>query len=186
MGAERTSVTGQQSPEQLQAQLDQTRESISKTVTEIQDTMTTEYNTVKTNLSEKLDWRQQVRQHPMAFSLGALAIGLLIGRGLSSNMSSDTDMDSDDEFFGSESMAPRQRSHRTSRIVSSVRQSNAFHQVADGLSTVMSELVNELVKVGREQIIPNVVGRVSTSLGVDDQTGSGMGSGTGTSGMNRF
>lgn len=179
MGAERTSVTDQQSPELLQAQLEQTRESISKTVTEIQNTMTTEYNTVKTNLSEKLDWRQQVREHPLAFSLGALALGLLVGRGLSSNMMS-SDVDNDDEFFGGESMAPaKSHSGRTSKIVSSVRHSNAFHQVADGLSTVMSELVNELVKVGREQVIPNVVGKVSTSLGVENPT-------SGSSTANRF
>jgi translation elongation factor EF-1beta len=128
--------------------------------------MTNEYDNIRETISEKLDWREQVRTHPVAFSIGALALGLIVGRGLAKGAEVGIDT-AEDYFEGSADVPSMQHGGRVTHLVNSVRSTSAFHQVTDGLSTVVNELVGELVKVGREQVIPNVVSRVSSSLGVD-------------------
>ena len=59
----------------LQRQMDETRESISQTVTEIKDKVTDQYQSVKDSVTDSLDWREQCRRHPAAWSLGALSVG---------------------------------------------------------------------------------------------------------------
>lgn len=182
MAAERSGLenrpeygAGEPSPDELQRQLEQTRESISNTVTEIQDTMTHEYENVKDEISETLDWRLQIERHPFAFTIGAMAIGMLLGRGIAQSLGgssepydySDT-MSHPVEREEGESLTSRMR-ERTGGMMNSIANSNAVHQLQDGMSTVVNELVSELVRVGRETVIPTVVAKVSHSLGVDEQ-----------------
>jgi hypothetical protein len=71
---------------ELQQQLDDTRESIAQTVTEIKDTVADQYQSVKDTVSETLDWREQFRRHPAAWSLGALSVGYVIGTSLMASL----------------------------------------------------------------------------------------------------
>ena len=71
---------------ELQQQLDETRESIAQTVTEIKDTVADQYQSVKDTVSETLDWREQFRKHPAAWSLGALSVGYVIGTSLMASL----------------------------------------------------------------------------------------------------
>jgi hypothetical protein len=71
---------------ELQRQMDETRESIAQTVTEIKDTVTDQYQSVKDSVTETLDWREQFRKHPAAWSLGALSIGYVIGTSLMASL----------------------------------------------------------------------------------------------------
>src|SRR2546423_7390108 len=66
--------------------MDETRESIAQTVTEIKDTVTDQYQAVKDSVSETLDWREQFRRHPAAWSLGALSVGYVIGNSLMASL----------------------------------------------------------------------------------------------------
>lgn len=63
----------------LQRRLDETRESISQTVTDIKDTVVEEYQSVKESVSNTLDWREQFRSHPIAWCIGALSVGYVVG-----------------------------------------------------------------------------------------------------------
>ncbi len=67
---------------ELQRRMEEARESITQTVTEIKDTVTTQYQHVRESINEALDWREQFRRRPVAFSVGALSVGLLFGYGL--------------------------------------------------------------------------------------------------------
>jgi hypothetical protein len=67
---------------ELQRQMDETRESIAQTVTEIKETVADQYQSVKDSVAETLDWREQFRRHPAAWSLGALSVGYVIGSSL--------------------------------------------------------------------------------------------------------
>ena len=73
--------TGDEDPtkEELQRRMEQARETITQTVTEIKDTVTNQYQSVKESISETLDWREQFRKRPVAWSVGALSVGFLTG-----------------------------------------------------------------------------------------------------------
>ena len=65
--------------ESLQRQMEEARESISETVTEIKDTVVDQYQSVKESVANTLDWEEQFRAHPVAWSLGALSVGYVVG-----------------------------------------------------------------------------------------------------------
>jgi len=80
----------------LQRRMEEARESISQTVSEIKDTVTNQYQSVKESVNDALDWREQVRKRPVAWSAGALTAGLLVGYGLGSTfMGGDSDYERD-------------------------------------------------------------------------------------------
>ena len=64
---------------ELQRRMEEARESITQTVTEIKDTVVTQYQQVKDNISDTLDWREQYRRHTVPFTLTAFAVGTFIG-----------------------------------------------------------------------------------------------------------
>lgn len=66
------------SKEELQRRLDVTRDSISQTVTEIKETVANQVQAVKNTL----DWREQFKKRPVAWSAGALGVGFLVGYGV--------------------------------------------------------------------------------------------------------
>lgn len=73
------------SKEQLQRRMDEARDSISNTVTEIKETVANQVQAVK----DTLDWREQYRRHPVAWSAGALGVGFLVGVSVASLVSDD-------------------------------------------------------------------------------------------------
>jgi ElaB/YqjD/DUF883 family membrane-anchored ribosome-binding protein len=63
----------------LQRRMEEARESISQTVTEIKDTVVNQYQQVRENISDTLDWREQYRRHTLPFTLTAFAVGTFVG-----------------------------------------------------------------------------------------------------------
>lgn len=66
------------SKEALQRRLEETRDSISHTVTEIKENVANQVQAVK----ETLDWREQFRKRPVAWSAGAMGVGFIVGYGV--------------------------------------------------------------------------------------------------------
>ncbi|HEX8355612.1 MAG TPA: hypothetical protein VF611_22085 [Pyrinomonadaceae bacterium] len=64
---------------ELQRRMEEARESITQTVTEIKDTVVTQYQQVRENISDTLDWREQYRRHTVPFTLTAFAVGTFVG-----------------------------------------------------------------------------------------------------------
>ena len=64
---------------ELQRRMEEARESITQTVTEIKDTVANQYQAVRHTVTEALDWREQYRKRPVAFTVGALSAGFLLG-----------------------------------------------------------------------------------------------------------
>lgn len=73
---------GEPSKEELQRRMEEARETITQTVTEIKETVTNQYYSMKETVSDALDWRHHFRRNPVAFSVGALSVGFLLGYGL--------------------------------------------------------------------------------------------------------
>jgi hypothetical protein len=75
------------SKEELQRRLDHTRDSISQTVTEIKETVANQVQAVK----DTLDWREQFKRRPVAWSAGAVGVGFMVGYCLAATFSGDDD-----------------------------------------------------------------------------------------------
>jgi hypothetical protein len=91
---------------ELQRRMEEARESITQTVTEIKDTVTNQYQAVRDTVTEALDWREQFRKRPVAFSVGALSAGFILGYTVAGTFSGDdSDYDEDDYPSYSESDA---------------------------------------------------------------------------------
>ena len=67
----------------LQRRMEEARDSIAQTVTEIKDTVADKYEAVRESVEGALDWREQFRSHPVAWALGALAVGYVLGNSVS-------------------------------------------------------------------------------------------------------
>jgi ElaB/YqjD/DUF883 family membrane-anchored ribosome-binding protein len=74
-----TSADADSTKAELQRRMEEARESITQTVTEIKDTVVNQYQQVKENISDTLDWREQYRRRPIPFTVGAFAAGALVG-----------------------------------------------------------------------------------------------------------
>lgn len=64
---------------ELQRRMEEARESISQCVTEIKDTVATQYQQARESVSPELDWREHYRRHPVVWSVGALSVGFILG-----------------------------------------------------------------------------------------------------------
>jgi hypothetical protein len=89
------------SKEELQRRMEEARETITQTVTEIKETVTNQYYTMKETVSEALDWRHHFRNNPVAFSLGALSVGFLVGYGITGTLKGSA-RDRDEDYPSSE------------------------------------------------------------------------------------
>jgi hypothetical protein len=85
----------------LQRRMDEARESITQTVTEIKDTVTTQYQNVRESISQSLDWREQYRRRPVEFSVAALGVGLIVGYSLGGAFGGD-DSEMPERYYESE------------------------------------------------------------------------------------
>jgi ElaB/YqjD/DUF883 family membrane-anchored ribosome-binding protein len=84
----------------LQRRMEEARESISQTVTEIKDTVVNQYQQVKENISDTLDWREQYRRHTLPFTLTAFAVGVFAGYTVMGAFKGDGDDEADYESEG--------------------------------------------------------------------------------------
>jgi hypothetical protein len=80
---------------ELQRRMEEARESITQTVSEIKDTVATQYQHVRDSVSEALDWREQYRKRPVAWTLGALGVGVVVGYSLGGAVIGDREDDRD-------------------------------------------------------------------------------------------
>ncbi|MDT7543682.1 MAG: hypothetical protein QOE33_3586 [Acidobacteriota bacterium] len=98
---EAASPGGEPSKEELQRRMDEARDSISQTVNDIKDTVTTKYEDVRESISQTLDWREQFRRRPIAFAAGAGVAGLILGYSVGGAVFGDED-DLATRYYGAE------------------------------------------------------------------------------------
>jgi hypothetical protein len=63
----------------LERQMELTRESLAETIGEIKDTVEQEFASAKETVSGVLDYREQFKNEPLVWSLGALSAGFALG-----------------------------------------------------------------------------------------------------------
>lgn len=107
---------------ELQRRMEEARESISQTVSEIKDTVVTQYQQVKESISDTLDWREQYKRHTLPFTVGAFAAGALLGYGV---MGAFKGGDEDDDYDTEDALDEGTRSYAASPVIGRARSSSA-------------------------------------------------------------
>jgi hypothetical protein len=102
---------------ELQRRMEEARESISQTVTEIKDTVVNQYQQVRETISDTLDWREQYKRHTLPITLGAVGVGFLVGYGVMGAFKSGDDYEGDEYDEGDYERAPTARAYAASPII---------------------------------------------------------------------
>jgi hypothetical protein len=79
--AKQTSKTEEREPtkQELEKQMQQTREALTETIAEIKGTVEQEYAAAKQTVTGVLDYREHFKEEPLVWSLGALSAGFALG-----------------------------------------------------------------------------------------------------------
>lgn len=115
--------------EELQRRMEDARDSISQTVSDIKDTVTTQYENVRESISQSLDWREQYRRRPVAFSAGALGVGFLLGYSVGGAFGGDGGDDLAGRYYeaeGDNDNDSQQRSYASQAITGGAYGSTAY------------------------------------------------------------
>lgn len=166
MAGRHPAVSNNATPESIQLQMAKTRDSISKTLSKLGDSMSTEYDQMRNANHQLKDWRTQVRRHPFASTATALFAGVVVGGALASANRGETE-ELDVDFTGEPTFRRRHHPRRASEIIHQVRQTEAFEQLQSGLSHVANELIQEFVDLGREVVVPMIIDKVRHSFAAE-------------------
>jgi ElaB/YqjD/DUF883 family membrane-anchored ribosome-binding protein len=167
------------SKEELQRRMDEARESITQTVSEIKDTVVHQYESVKETISDTLDWREQFKKRPVAWTAGAAGVGFLTGYCVTAMVKGD---DSFNEAyadgyeqckrdyepvmrpsFGGAQSAPDEDSGPG--FIARIQDTQAYDRLKNEASTIGGRLVDEVSKAAQDLLLPAAVGLIRTWLG---------------------
>lgn len=174
------------SKEELQRRMDEARESISQTVTEIKDSVVQQYESVKETISETLDWKEQFKKRPVAWTAGAVSAGFLTGYCLTSMIKGESrDYDRYSEGYGQARLdyqpvrsqafaakpaaagfvAAAETPEETGPgILSKLQDTPAYGRIKDEASTIGGQLLSEVSQTAKGILVPAAVGWVKHLL----------------------
>lgn len=156
---------GKTEAQELQQRLRTTRESITQTVAELKTTMNHEYQHTKEQAEQSIDWKIQMRKYPVAACLGALAVGFLAGRALGQGQDDDDDYGySSGSPLGGNSLGASHSSGSQHHLISPEVRRRVGGRVEGVLSTLADNFLNELTRVGRDVLVPTMIGAITTKL----------------------
>lgn len=175
---ERTSE--EPSKEELQRRMGEARDSISSTVTEIKETVANQVQAVK----DTLDWREQFKKRPVAWSAAALGVGFCTGYCIASYAKGDnSDYDSaidrygqEAKYYASQEMGARPQSPIQSRegngtydtgpgFFQKVVHTPAFERVRDEAGNIGDAVVQELSKTAKTVVLPALITSLRNFIG---------------------
>lgn len=158
---------------ELHDRMEQARDSISQTVTEIKETMT---NKVE-EIGRTLDWREHVKERPMAFTLGALATGFVAGvylvdmnepkRGSYKRNSTASSESSPAYSLAASSGTTKSKPKRVKEgpgLLEKMMESSAFQHLQVEAKKIGDHLVDEMVAIGTGVLLPAVVSKVREAV----------------------
>jgi hypothetical protein len=181
--------TEELSKEQLQRRMDQARDSISHTVTEIKESVANQVQAVK----DTLDWREQFKKRPVAWSVGAFGVGLLVGCGVAGLVKGEEENEPSRDYR--DYYAPDYRSYAAQPVLSQAgatmtpqslggpqkgngheedkgpgligRLTNtaAYGRMRDEVGSVGDSLIQELTKTAKAMVVPAIIGSLRKFLG---------------------
>ena len=170
------------SKEELQRRMDEARESISQTVTEIKDTVVHQYESVKETISETLDWKEQFKKRPVAWTVGAVSAGFLTGYCITNMIKGDGNLNDryaegyeqarlDYQPVKSQAYTPKPAAagfvaaadtveSEGPGIFSRIQETPAYGRIKDEASTIGGQLLSEVAQTAKGILVPAAVGWV--------------------------
>jgi hypothetical protein len=176
---------GEPSKEELQRRLGEARDSISNTVTEIKETVAHQVQAVK----DTLDWREQFKRRPVAWSAAALGAGFATGwciaafaKGDGSEYESAIDrFGQESEHYTSQAMAggvamatpgaPRPNQSGNGKhdtgpsFFQKMVHTPAFERVKDEAGNIGDAVVQELSKTAKQVVLPALITSLRNFIG---------------------
>ena len=163
----------------LQRRMDEARDSITNTVTEIKDNVAQQYESVK----DALDWREHFKKQPVAWSLGAAGVGFFVGYGLAAALSGD---DYDEIPYASQTMrayaakpvigeplANAMSSTKTNGkddgpgLIERFKETSAYDRLSKEAGSLGDRLVEELSTTAQQVVLPALLKKIKGWIGVD-------------------
>lgn len=155
------------SKDELQHRMEAARESISHTVDEIKDTVVNQYESVKESVSQTLDWHEQVKKRPVAWSAGALGAGFIVGYGVAAvvkgppkiSLPSENGRARINARAAFDSHVPRSRQNETredfgSGLMQRIKETPAYDRVKSEAGVIGNRFVDEISKKAQEVVLP--------------------------------
>lgn len=172
----------------LQRRMEEARDSISNTVTEIKETVTQQYENVK----DALDWREHFKRQPVAWSLGAAGIGFFVGYGIAAAMKGD-DYDEtrydEPRYASSAAHSLASQSYSSQPVIGEplaaamsaktngkdegpgllerFKETSAYDRLSKEAGTLGDRLVEELSTTAQQVVLPALLRKLKTWIGVD-------------------
>lgn len=180
--------TEEPSKEELQRRLDEARGSITNTVSEIKETVANQVQAVK----DTLDWREQFKKRPVAWSAAALGVGFCTGYCIAGYVKGEgSDYHSAIDRYGEESRHFATPSYASQGIASAAmatpsgmysRQDNgtedsgpnffqkltnthAFERVKDEAGNIGDAVVKELSNTAKTVVLPALITSLRNFIG---------------------
>ena len=163
------------SKEALQRRMEEARDSITNTVTEIKENVAQQYETVK----DALDWREHFKKAPVAWSLGAAGVGLLVGYGIAAAL---TDDERDEIHYAkspSYSLTAQAEpinapSHQGANgkdegpgLLERFRETSAYERLSKEVGSLGDRVVEELSTTAHQVVLPALLKKIKGWVGLD-------------------
>ncbi|HET6892248.1 MAG TPA: hypothetical protein VFH31_14195 [Pyrinomonadaceae bacterium] len=172
------------SKSQLQHRMEEARDSISQTVTEIKETVAHQVESVK----DALDWREQFKKRPLAWSLGAAGVGFCTGYCIAAFIKGDEKeteeyMPSKRYSYSSQpilgqplSVSPTpspglvEKSNGKDEgpgLIERFKETRAFDRLQHEVGNLGDRLVDELSTTAQAVVLPAIIKKVREWIGAD-------------------
>lgn len=170
------------SKDELQHRMEVARSSISNTVDEIKDSVVNQYESVKESVSKTLDWHEQVKKRPVAWSAGAAGAGFLVGYGLAAVVKGPTKIPvesyGDGQLRRATGYAPRASQSNVgaspkneapgpsgSGLIQRMKETPAYDRVRSEAGVIGNHVVDEISKQATEVLVPAAMAWIGGWLG---------------------
>jgi hypothetical protein len=184
---EREADEEEPSKEALQRRMEQARDSITNTVTEIKENVTQQYENVK----DALDWREHFKKQPVAWSLGAAGVGFFVGYGIAAAIKGDDDEGRRAPYSTSYSPAahtyaaqavgeataaasPQPSAKANGKesddgpgMLERFRETSAYERLSKEAGAIGDRLVEELSTTAQQIVLPALLKKIKNWIGID-------------------
>ena len=162
--------------------MEEARDSITNTVTEIKDNVAQQYENVK----DALDWREHFKRQPVAWSLGAAGVGFFVGYGIAAAIRGE---DEEEIHYGSSRAyslsAPPQIGDKLGNaltresdtrsngkddgpgLLERFRETSAYDRLSQEAGALGDRLVEELSTTAQQVVLPALLKKVKNWIGLD-------------------
>ncbi|MCM3903616.1 MAG: hypothetical protein ND866_18090 [Pyrinomonadaceae bacterium] len=171
------------SKEELQLRMEEARDSIAQTVTEIKETVVHQYENVK----DALDWREQFKKRPVAWSLGAAGVGFCVGYCIASAIEgeesrSERNVPSEPRAYASQPITGRSYTPLSASLdaaekangkdegpglLGRFKETRAFDRLEREVGSLGDRLVEELSTTAQTVILPALIRKIRNLIGAD-------------------